>query len=171
MFFLSSFMPPVGEQQDFSTRRAGASRVQVPAPPVVKHYNATTKGVDLLDQLRASHPITIPRLKRWWLQLFFWLLTTLIENSRILLLESSNNLKWKSSYHYRIELVRELLKGVVTRAAVPEKAHFQVPIGVKGLKRRPRLRCKQCDKKTSYKCSSCGIPLCLVGCFQSAHGK
>jgi len=172
VFFLSTFATPTSEQQEYSSRRVGGNRVQVPAPPpVVKHYNATTKGVDLSDQLRASHPITIPRLKRWWLQLFFWLLTTLIENSRILLLECSNDPRWKSTYEFRVALVRDLLNGVVPRTAAIGKSHFQEPLGVKGLKRRPRLRCRVCGKKTSYKCSSCKIPLCLVGCFKAAHEK
>lgn len=172
VYFLSTFAPATSAVKGVCRRRVGNKIVEVERPPVVELYNTTMLGVDLSDQYRATHPIHIPRLKRWWLQLFFWLLDTTIENSRILYVENTNDLTLKSSYNYRLQLAADLTKGFTLMPAFQgTSSHLVRAISEKIGVRRRRRNCRVCGNKTTWICSTCDVPLCLHECLATFHER
>ena len=52
-------------------------------PLVRMLYNMFMGGVDLLDFRRAYYKVGLKQLKRWWLQLFFWSIDSLVNNTYV----------------------------------------------------------------------------------------
>lgn len=180
VYFLSTFAPPFDIIQQMAKRRQGKEIVEIPKPPIVGDYNEGMGGVDLADQRVATNRIGIPGMKRWWLQLFFWLLDLAIENSRILCLEATNDLNWSSSSDFRYSLVRELFSESSLPAPPASSSqtlhlpsYIDLRVNIHQRDRRKRLLCHRCPagakKKTEFRCEQCGISLCIPECFQKHH--
>lgn len=115
--FISSCTNP--EEFDFARRRHQREIVDLKRPSVVRNYNLSKGGVDLMDQRISYNKIRISKLKRAYLQIFFELLDIIIENSRICHQEATS--KKLSSKKFRSKLVQQLSQPLKSKKETPKK--------------------------------------------------
>lgn len=147
-------------------------------PEIILFYNGTKAGVDALDEKCANYS-TSRRTRRWPMVLFHTILNISGVNSRILYQFAQAGEEISRS-NYLKELGRQLYTPHVTariyNANVPRKIRMNAadilkltfeepPIPAEEQQRSKRPRCRICpsnkDRKTSNRCSSCKIPVCL----------
>ena len=85
---INSISNPANVTHVKRTTRDG-SRLQVSCPESIKLYNAYMGGVDLFDFRRKTYSSS-RKSKKWWLQLFYFLLDMAVTNSFIVHKESPN---------------------------------------------------------------------------------
>jgi len=183
VYYLTTMCDP-RQPNDIARRRSKEGTIEVQRPEAISFYNQTMGGVDLADQRRATAPVGIPRLRRWWLQLFFWLLDCSIENARVLVEETTNDLSFHCSRTFRYRLVEELTnqrREITRKRKQRELAHLpdyldQRPPEIRGKERRRRRDCKLCSSsanrtKTEFVCPACDVALCVPACFRKYHGQ
>lgn len=104
---VASHQPP-----DTVTRRLKSQLLTVRRHPVIVSYNGGMGGVDDVDAGRSYYPIHFRRIKRWWLNILFWLLEVVLNNSLILYNAMAELYQWKpkTTKEYR-RILAELLVG------------------------------------------------------------
>ena len=162
-------------------------------PSAIQHYNAHMGGVDLADQLRSYYKVGRPS-KKWWRYVFWFLLDVAMENAWIIYSASTHVPPARRGYdqlHFRSDVAELLRAGYTSRKHVKGRrssplvaavdvanvgGHHPVRIQMK----RGRAVCRQCSRagrktpagyqvETSYRCITCDVPLCKVGCFAQFH--
>ena len=142
-------------------------------------------GVDPADMRRLHCNSTIMCQKRWWLKLFFYLLDVGTSNALILYNESQR-IRLQPNNYTPVNIVTfkmELIEGLVgkTMDDLFEEEEMEVPHSPIHIEGDVRARCAYYallsrQRRTRYKCVSCGVPLCSIGngkveddCFTKAH--
>lgn len=146
----------------------------------ISDYNAYMGGVDKFDQLLAVYNISW-KSRRWWLNIFYYMLDCCIINSYICYKEDQKKkkkLKYLSQLNFRSKLANELINNFCLRKR--KKYTATVEMGKKQLKsvkymsevgdqlpiegtyrrcaycstkqKRSNLLCKKCDKALCKKC-------------------
>jgi hypothetical protein len=80
---------PMGEVKRYS--QALKKNIQVPRPLAIGKYNSSMGGTDLMDENILRYRIGI-RCKKWWWNLFTWMIDAVIQNAWILHKKSGNKL-------------------------------------------------------------------------------
>eukprot|EP00049_Salpingoeca_infusionum_P016703 m.344163 g.344163 ORF g.344163 m.344163 type:complete len:408 (+) comp16134_c0_seq4:2826-4049(+) len=90
-------------------RRAKQSALHIPSPTIRNFYNTYMGGVDRVDQCRNYGMIRIKQLRRYYLQIMFYVLDAVIHNARVLYNETrSTEAEQLPTIEFRKQLVREL---------------------------------------------------------------
>ena len=101
--FLSTCSEPPNDeksQENTASRRQGESIIEYYRPTVVSQYNKTKGGVDTADQKRSFWGTDIPRLKKWWIQIYLFAFDIAIENSRIIYNTTKKSLLDSKDFRY-----------------------------------------------------------------------
>jgi Transposase IS4 len=170
---------------DECSRRGIGGIIRIPRPLSIANYNKYMGGVDLADMRRLHCNSTIMCQNRWWLKLFFYLLDVGTSNALVLFNESAKMLKKNDESYtpmnivdFKMQLVEGLVGRLIYSQSGQEEVVEHVPIKMQG---EVRSRCAYCallsrTRRTRYKCSGCGVPLCSIGsgkvdddCFALAH--
>ena len=162
-------------------------------PSSIRNYNAHMGGVDLADRLRSYYKVGRPS-KKWWRYVFWFRLDVTMVNAWIIYSASTHVPPARRGYdqlNFRSNVAELLRAGYTSRkhakgrrsstlvAAVDVAnvgGHHPVRIQTK----RGRAVCRQCSRagrknpagyqvETSYRCVTCDMPLCKVGCFAQFH--
>ncbi|XP_056871401.1 piggyBac transposable element-derived protein 3-like [Takifugu flavidus] len=148
----------------------------VQQPKCISRYNEHMGGVDLHDLQVSRYHIAI-RSKKWWWPIFAWSINSALVNghlfyrdviggtidlltfSRIVSQSLLQRFGTKPLSHGR----RSLLSATVENQARYDKASHW-------LNTMHRFqRCRHCEKRTTYACEKCKVPLHLE-CFKLYHG-
>ena len=163
----------VAEGKVMRWSNAEKKKVQIPRPTLFQTYNQGMGGVDQIDQQVACYRTRI-RQRKWWWPIFIYLFDVSVVNAWYLMRKVCGSAD--SLIDFRRVLAQTMLKtygtqSVQGRRPVPcpddvrydSKSHWIV----KGLTER---RCKQCGKKTVYRCEKCDTGL-HAECFKPYHVK
>ena len=149
-------------------------RIEVPMPKPFKVYNGQMGGVDLFDQFVANYRVRI-RSEKWWWPFLAWTLNASVVNSWRL---------YRQVHLSKIQLlpfVREISLQILGTYGRQRPSHSLSAKGkagnyirldtynhvvVKGLSKY--CRCKQCGRRTCYKCEKCNVSL-HPECMQGYH--
>ncbi|MEL7520969.1 MAG: hypothetical protein AAGJ80_04955, partial [Cyanobacteria bacterium J06553_1] len=156
-------------------------------PLVVVEYNDGMKGVDLSDQ-RATSYATPRKARKWYHNLFFHLVDTVVVNAYLVHRVSGGK---KTSKDFRLDLAEDLLQQPrpatrAERAQARQDAALaaeddlpvptpSIPEGHVLVQHDKYRRCKACKeagrrrKETRFHCSVCDVGLCAGECFNSYH--
>ena len=163
-------------------------------PTAIVDYTKNMGGVDLSDQLMGYYHFLRPTVK-WWRKLWVHQLNMLLMNAFIL--HSKFGDEKLSHFAFRQRIAEYLLKSCAAPPANEEQnmddtdtrlrgRHFIERIPAQFGKRSYPLVCKVCfrgkklskskglpqrKKSTSFRCSSCRVPLCIEPCFRLYHEK
>lgn len=143
-------------------------------PEIISFYNLTKGGVDIVDQLSSSYDVSRAS-RRWPLTLFFSLLNTAGINSQIVYRENNDGELLQRRIFLRnlgLQLVSEHQKQRMANPRLSRelrgtirKIRGETEPMTKKMRQDTQGRCQICprkqDRKTKYKCESCGIFLCL----------
>ncbi|KAJ8728606.1 hypothetical protein PYW07_006302 [Mythimna separata] len=138
-------------------------------PKVVLDYNLSMGGVDKKDQLLQAVPIERVCNLIWYKKLFRRLLNVSIHNAFVMY--SKSGLNKMAQRQFRVLLADEIMQRFrPPQIARPLRAasHFPAKTNVR------KSRCKWCvlkkvDTCTAYKCDTCNVNLCIIGCFKDYH--
>lgn len=84
-FLCSLYVAPSGFVYDTVFRNLAAGRkVEISRPLQIERYNFGMGGCDAIDANVAHYDIHIPRLKRWWLNLLFWIVSILLNQAWVI---------------------------------------------------------------------------------------
>ena len=108
------------EKSDTVTRRLKSQSLTISRHSVVALYNGGMGGVDDVDAGRGYYPIHFKRIKRWWLNILFWLLEIVLNNALILYNSIAATYKWKqkTAKEYRRNLAALLVGELSDEATV-----------------------------------------------------
>uniref|UniRef100_A0A2H1WRG1 SFRICE_032285 n=1 Tax=Spodoptera frugiperda TaxID=7108 RepID=A0A2H1WRG1_SPOFR len=135
-------------------------------PKVVLDYNLSMGGVDKKDQLLQAFPIERVRNINWYKKLFRRLLNVSIHNAFVMFPKPS----LMAQRQFRVLLADEIIQRFR-----PPKVQQPLPTRHFPAKTNKRKsRCKWCrlknkDSCTSFKCCTCDVNLCIIGCFEDYH--
>lgn len=135
-------------------------------PKVVLDYNLSMGGVDKKDQLLQAFPIERVRNINWYKKLFRRLLNVSIHNAFVMFPKPS----LMAQRQFRVLLADEIIQRFR-----PPKVQQPLPTRHFPTKTNKRKsRCKWCrlknkDSCTSFKCCTCDVNLCIIGCFEDYH--
>lgn len=147
-------------------------------PQVIIDYNLSMGGIDHKDQMLQGFPMERVRNIIWYKKLFRRLINVSIHNSFVMF--NHNRTQVVGNRQFRILLAQQLLESCGRRPpprplapaapAVPA-TEAQMHLPAKNVRTQ---RCKLCnDKKvrrsTMYRCSVCGVNLCIDGCYTEYH--
>ena len=93
-----------------------AQWLQVPVPTTVQDYQKNMKGVDLCDQMTGHYTLD-HRSKKWWGQIFFYLMVASAHNSYILA-KDSDYAETKAKYPTFKTFIEEMAEGLVGNTRV-----------------------------------------------------
>ena len=158
------------------------TRTQIACPQAVKAYNENMGGVDLADQMYKFYSCTCKSSRRWYLQLFWFLVDLAIDNAFILESFRPDRMPGqhkRKNKDFRKELATELLskysswqrsgRQVQNAPARLTQRHF--PLGTVG----QHVVCSKehTCKRTMYGCRDCGnVHLCIdPSCFRIHHTR
>ena len=170
--------------------------VEIPCPAVVKSYNQSMGGVDLLDSLTALFKAKI-KSRRWYMYIFFHSINMIVVTAWLLYRRRSRVFKEKTMplCDFQSQMATALIKadrkrGRRSSLEIPSPplgpqrpAHTPRPISdirFDGIGHLPvfvdRQRCKEegCVARSNIKCPKCQMHLCLNrdrNCYQSFHTK
>lgn len=199
--FLSTFRGkmPLAEVRRWDRKQKKYINIECPA--IVPQYNAHMGGVDAMDSYIGRSKIRM-RSKKWYMRLFYHLLDLTLVNTWLIhkRVTSSRNTKTLSQKEVRLEIAECLCKssGIGNRKrGRPSQGSVESMIAEKkkrscvsshipprdvrcdSLDHWPlyddtRQRCKfpTCKSFSHFKCSKCGLHLCLTkshNCFVSFH--
>lgn len=165
-------------------------KVSIDCPNIIKEYNSSMGGVDLLDSFIGRQKIKI-RSKKWYMRIFYHLLDITITNAwilykRVSLQKGTPKNRLLCLADFRVKLGETLCKlGSVSRQvgrpsteiskriALKRKHHSSCPIPPKEVRLdkldhfpmwvSKRVQCKspKCKGFTYVRCSKCQINLCF----------
>lgn len=135
-------------------------------PKVVLDYNLSMGGVDKKDQLLQAFPIERVRNINWYKKLFRRLLNVSIHNAFVMFPKPS----LMAQRQFRVLLADEIIlrfRPPKVQQPLPTR-HFPTKTN------KRKSRCKWCrlknkDSCTSFKCCTCDVNLCIIGCFEDYH--
>lgn len=184
---ISNFHDP-NVSTEVKRKEKDGSATQVPCPQMLVDYNKNMNFVDKFDQIKGTYCVD-RKSHKWWHRIFFFFIDACVVNAFIIYnLLGGPKLNMKS---FRREVISNLTANTLT-----SKMSLPTEISVPIKKRKPtiapqirmeqsahqpmrttRRRCAFCstkkqDIRTNWKCSVCGVPLCLgkqKNCFQSYH--
>ncbi|KAJ8734236.1 hypothetical protein PYW07_014787 [Mythimna separata] len=138
-------------------------------PQVVLDYNLYMGGVDKKDQLLQAFPIERVRNLIWYKKLFRRFLNVSIHNAFVL--SSKSGSTKMAQRQFRVLLVDEIMQRFRPPRIEPQlraSSHFPAKTNVR------KSRCKWCARRkvdtcTAYKCDTCNVNLCIIGCFKDFH--
>lgn len=164
--------------------------LQVPRPHIIKCYNDSMGGIDLIDRMISYYRMSA-RTKKWTVKTIFHLFDLAIANSWILYRQDRKKLGDKQKdvvkfLEFKLEIADQLLKenpnaNVQTssftklktrsnlagyespRSSPTQKTHQRMHLP-ELMKIKNSMRCKQnnCKKKTKFFCNICQIYLCIT---------
>lgn len=162
--------------------RSEQKKVHVPIPDMIKKYNAGMGGVDLLDSQVAVYRVPF-RIKKWYFPFWTWSLCVMATNAWRL------RQKVKGRKEPYLDFLRELVIDLFCKHGSTPVYRLQAPVPstrFDGLNhwlepaKHPqtgkawRRNCKRCydvmtlEKKSSYACEKCKVPL-HIECFKAYH--
>ena len=175
---------------DECCRRGDGGIIRIPRPLSISNYNKYMGGVDLADMIRLFCESTIRGQKRWWLNLFFYLVDVGTSNARVLYNEQlriraeqdGRQCKPMSIRKFKMHLVEDLvgkkIEDLGQRSDVVQELEHTCGL----IPNNVRARCAYCslmsrgNSRTRFQCVVCGVPLCPMGsgrvqhdCFTEAH--
>lgn len=164
-----------------SRRMKGAPNgIQVIDKPYgIDEYNKYMGGVDKAGQLVQYYGYN-NFSKKWWKRVFFHMLDVTLVNAYILYYKSITG-KSISHLNFRIAVAEGLLAQTDTTFPATPSVAADTPARLLGHNHFPepsggRHDCKVCSnrksgkrKTTTYRCSSCKVPLCIHPCFRTYH--
>jgi len=145
----------------------------IPRPSIIDDYNQHMGGVDLADGMRSYSMIRLKQMRRWYINVFFYLLDTVIHNANVLFNDHNRGHKAPlKALAFRKAIMNEIERtfrptpdGEVRRAdrrkgiiARMEENHKPERVKTKG-------RCKHCkndSRKVRTICSHCKVYLHAV---------
>lgn len=163
-------------------------------PQSILDYNRSMGGVDLKDQMLEPYLLERKRCAKWYLKLFKRFLNSSIHNSRVLL-ESSLKTR-QDNLKFRLELVHAILTrhhSLIPKNRRAESSHRRTapfphivdsthwPVRLqqtdtdRAHNRQSRQLCVVClqegrkKQRTTFKCETCDVPLCVENCFKQYH--
>jgi len=153
--------------------------IEVPMPLPLQVYNEKMGGVDIFDQFVATYRIRM-RSKKWWWPFLSWGLTAAMVNAWLLYRRVRDRKLSLLTFHRQI--VQHLISTNGSLPKVPGRpstvqgsaATAQRVSGfgdhnlIHGSSRY--CRCKQCGRRTTFKCSLCKVPL-HVECQTLYHSQ
>lgn len=172
------------------------SKIDIPCPQIVKHYNSHMGGVDLCDMLISLYR-TNYKTKRWYMALFSQVLDICVNNAWIMYRKDCarynkvpNSLKiFRIMVYYELLSKQRMRAGTSTSLEKTQQAKFekiQKPSGPRptdaircdNIGHMPDYttapgRCKFCKKgMTNVICCKCNLRLCFVkkcNCYKQFH--
>ncbi|XP_023947424.2 piggyBac transposable element-derived protein 4-like [Bicyclus anynana] len=143
-------------------------------PKVVLDYNLCMAGVDHKDQMLDAFPMERSRNVFWYKKLFRRLLNVSIHNAMVIFNHGRTSL---GNRDFRVKLVEQVLQtycpgSLNTQASpAPPTPDFHIPD-----RNATRKRCKLCyqaklQKTTMWRCNTCRVNLCILGCYRLYHEK
>jgi hypothetical protein len=164
----------VAEGKVMRWSNADKKKVQVTRPTLFQIYNQGMGGVDQIDQQVACYRTRI-RQRKWWWPIFIYLFDVSVVNAWYLMRKVCDSTDY-SLIDFRRVLALTMLKtygmpSLQGRRPTPYPEYVRYDFKhhwiVKGLTDR---RCKQCGKKTVYRCDKCDVGL-HAECFKPYHIK
>ncbi|KAJ8737978.1 hypothetical protein PYW08_000573 [Mythimna loreyi] len=138
-------------------------------PKVVLDYNLAMGGVDKKDQFLQAFPLERIRNQVWYKKLFRRLLNVSIHNAFVLLKSRTAKMQQRQ---FRVLLADEIIQRFrPPKLESPRRIdHFPTKTNVR------KSRCKWCalkkvDTCTTFKCDTCNVNLCIIGCFREYHTR
>lgn len=157
--------------------------IQVPRPLAIGRYNASMGGTDLMDENISRHRVGI-RGKKWWWNLFTWLLDAALQNAWVLYKQSGNKITF---LEFRREIVKTYLTNFGTlpkqggRPSISLSSRSSSRVGddirfdgtghfLTKTENGKKIRCAGEDCKSIMRtfCSKCKVGLC-VKCNSNFH--
>lgn len=186
--FLSNYHDPC-EVTTVNRRQKDGSLKQVDCPVMCFDYNKHMGYVDNADRLLSTYKID-RKSKKWWLRIFWHFVDLSVTNAFILYTKKGNNASLNMK-KFRLRLVDELVghkipisKGRKRQPTVVANKKPQVtvekrrsqsshmPVHIGQLRRCASCSTKTNEKRTTWICNVCNVPLCLStkrNCFLSYH--
>jgi DNA polymerase III epsilon subunit-like protein len=176
---------------DECCRRGDGGIIRIPRPLSISNYNKYMGGVDLADMIRLFCDSTIRGQKRWWLNIFFYLVDVGTSNARVLYNERLRTQAEQRGIQYKpmgirtfkMHLVEDLVgkkMEALRRTLDDEVEELEHTCGL--IPNNVRARCAYCslmsrgNSRTRFQCVVCKVPLCPMGsgrvkhdCFSEAH--
>ena len=176
---------------DQCCRRGDGGIIRIPRPLSISNYNKYMGGVDLADMIRLFCESTIRGQKRWWLNLFFYLVDVgtsnawVLYNERLRTQAEERGIQYKPMgiRKFKMHLVEDLVgkKMEALRGTLDEEVEeTEHTCGL--IPNNVRARCAYCSltsrgySRTRFQCVVCKVPLCPMGsgrvqhdCFSQAH--
>ena len=152
---------------------AEKKKVPVTRPTLFQTYNQGMGGVDQIDQQVACYRTRI-RQRKWWWPIFIYLFDVTVVNAWYLMRKVHGHAD--SLLDFRRQLALTMLKSYGTPSAQGRRPSlFPSDVRYDGkshwiVKGDTERRCKQCTKKTVYRCEKCDIGL-HADCFKEYHVK
>jgi hypothetical protein len=121
--FLSTIADPVEVGGVSTVRKQGSKRTSIPTLPMHVLYSRHMWGVDVSDQLRATHSTAIAT-RKWYMRIYFFLLDTTITNAYQVYRERCGALRVEAMDHgeFQLSLAYELMG-----APLPASQPYNVP--------------------------------------------
>ena len=184
VLLLSSALERMNDILSVQRREKGSmTKYSLPCPKVVKLYNSSMSGVDLMDQHTAVYRLGWKSSVRFYLRIFFDLMDITCVNSYLIYnMKHPNKL---SLLDYKIVVAKHLIqyhqKKAVPMSRPSKRKNQTESIDNHGWHlpdyQTMRKRCAYCamdgkENRTFVICLACNIPLCLVkerNCFQKHH--
>jgi len=120
VYILSTFNPSSQPNSAKSRRWSKGERryIDVDTPSIIRDYNEYMGGVDIADAKRSYYKIRIKQLRRWYLQVVFYLLDTAINNAHIIYHEANQGRFPLTNYAFRAALIEALVKQAASKNIV-----------------------------------------------------
>ena len=129
VYFLGTYgtgtTPTTLPRMDKGGSTTHGTRIDVPCPDMVAHYQGTMGGVDTFDHLRAAYTCRLKMKGKWYHYLFWWVVESAIVNAYVLY-KHNPFLKTISHAHFRLQLALVLMSKCAVssgRAGTFEKEH------------------------------------------------
>ncbi|KAJ8928125.1 hypothetical protein NQ314_019351 [Rhamnusium bicolor] len=155
-------------------------------PLCILNYNENMGAIDKTDMLLSSTE-SVRKTIRWYKKVFFHLLDLSILNAHVIYkMKTGENIPL---LQFQIKLIKEIVekyqkfrprasnsKNIGQDAPMRLVArHF--PSHVEKNEKKNKLMAKRCvvcrkhkiRKETTYKCTQCNVPLCILKCFEKYH--
>ncbi|KAM3849818.1 piggyBac transposable element-derived protein 3-like [Diretmus argenteus] len=150
---------------------------KVKQPTCISRYNKHIGGVDLHDQQVSRYSISI-RSKKWWWPIFAWTLNSALVNAHLF---------YRDVMGGTIDLLafqRIVAQSLMQRFGTKPLSHGRRSLMAASVEHQARYdnashwpintmqrfqRCRRCDKRTTYACEKCKVPL-HIECFKMYHG-
>ncbi|XP_036928329.1 piggyBac transposable element-derived protein 3-like [Acanthopagrus latus] len=152
---------------------------KVRQPKCIQDYSTQRGGVDLHDQCVSRYRVNI-RSKKWWWPCFSWALSSAI-GKQLVLLQSFRS--WKSGEKDLLSFQRLLAQTLLLHYGTKPSRQGRrslMAVAITDATRFNNLnhwpcntgsrykRCKKCDRRTSFACEKCDVPL-HVECFKKCR--
>lgn len=174
---------PVSQVRRYSQKEKKI--ISVPRPNLIGQYNSSMGGTDLMDENIGRYRIGI-RSKKWWWNLFTWLIDVSIQNAWILHKKSGHPI---TQLQFRREIVNTYLKkyGTASKGAgrpscslsskqgsrISDEIRYDrndhLLVYIPDNKRR-RCAMELCTTSSRTMCKKCDVGLCLT-CNVGFHTK